>query len=404
MKNITKIITLIIFFFLISCKENNQHKNIELIDLTTTLNSRDKVNLSEIASKIEYIKFEDDSISLISTLQQPNYNIRFSDDNIFVNSGGILRFNSKGKFLNTIGSIGKGPQEYVNADTFTPIYSGTDTIIAVYSAAQQKLLKYKLNGEFIDDFSINFWPMHVINFGENLVFVNLIGNRQPSGYKALSIISSNSGSIKKRLIYKEKERNIDLESFAMNAIYHLQDTLSYWEHAYDTIWRITRDFKTIPKYKLNIGNNTLPPESHVKEIVYDFNKYKKYDKLNRMHETKDYIFFSVMHKNRLHKIVYNKKTKQSSTVEFKRPFKKGIHFSFYNDIDGGVPFWPNGIISDKKVFMITYGYEIKDYISKKGENFDALDSKSRQKLLDLVSESKIVDNPMLMVVTLKNNL
>ena len=74
------------------------------------------------------------------------------------------------------------------------------------------------------------------------------------------------------------------------------------------------------------------------------------------------MFFNTIYEKRIHNIYYDKTTEQSSCVEFKRPSGRGIHFSFNNDIDGGIPFWPMGMASDNKVFMLTYGYEIKDYL------------------------------------------
>ena len=60
-----------------------------------------------------------------------------------------------------------------------------------------------------------------------------------------------------------------------------------------------------------------------------------------------------------------------------------------------------GRVSDNKVFMLVYGCEMRDYIARKGKRFDAIDKAGRDKLLMLVEKSKISDNPILMIVTLK---
>ena len=41
---------------------------------------------------------------------------------------------------------------------------------------------------------------------------------------------------------------------------------------------------------------------------------------------------------KLNDIYYDKKTNISKSVKFSKPFGKGSHFSFYNDLDGGLPF------------------------------------------------------------------
>ena len=135
--------------------------------------------------------------------------------------------------------------------------------------------------------------------------------------------------------------------------------------------------------------------------MLDFDYSVKFDHFSMLFESSRFFFFKTIFNKKFYYIYYDKISLNSSAVEFKRPFSKGIHLAFYNDIDGGMPFWPMGNVSDNKLYMLLYGYEMKDYIAKKGKNFDAIDKPSRDKLLKLVEKSKISDNPILMVVTLK---
>ena len=188
---------------------------------------------------------------------------------------------------------------------------------------------------------------------------------------------------------------------ALNTNYKYRDTLSYWENNYDTIWRITNDFKAIPKYFINIGEKKIPIENATSKNVFNFKYFSKFDKITELYETKNHLFIRAFFNKKLNDIYYDKKMNISKSVKFSKPFGKGSHFSFYNDIDGGLPFWPMGNVSDNKLFMLVFGYEMRDYIARKGKDFDALDKNGREKLLKLVEKSKISDNPILMVVTLK---
>ena len=407
MKNM-KPLLLLLLLVIYACTNSSIKSEIEEIDLRSTLKGFKKgkhlTNLSSIFSKIEYISLETDSVNLISTISKPNVEIKILGNNIFFNQGEILRFDLKGKFLNSIGSIGKGPNEYVDSNGFTPYVKGQDTLIGVYSRAQHKFLKYNIKGEHINNFSVDFWPMDLASLGDNLIFLNYFGNRNPSKYYTFSVLSEQYGKLKRRLIFKEqeKETNNDLMMSSLNKLYKYKDTLSYWESNYDTIWRITKDYKTIPKYYINIGDNKLSISSHTPKIVKDYKKYYSFNNTQVIFETINFIFLKVVYNKRIYRVFYNKKSKESNIVEFKKPFGRGTSFSFYNDLDGGIPFWPMGNISENKLYMIVYGYEMKDYIARKGNRFNAFDKVGRDKLLKLVENSKISDNPILMVATLKD--
>ena len=51
--------------------------------------------------------------------------------------------------------------------------------------------------------------------------------------------------------------------------------------------------------------------------------------------------------------------------------------------------------------MITYAYELKEHLAKKGDDFIPTDEEKRKQLLELVEDSEMTDNPVLMVVSLK---
>ena len=386
---------------IISCKKNTFQSDIKTLNLTSSFNKEgERISLSSIAEKIDYIQLETNSECLIGKIFEPNREIQFYNDNIYINSGKILRFNNSGDFLNKIGVNGRGPREFIEASSFTSVKSKMNNQIVVYSAKQQKVIYYHDNGNYIKEFPLEFWPSEMTYINEKLLFINAIGGRSNTNYNTITIIS-NEGEIKKQLLPKKSEANKNLIMTKMNNYYYLKDTLNYWENNYDTIWQITSDFKTIPKYHINIGKDIMPLKMRTKENMLNFKIFIKYDMIERLYETNRFLFLRVIYNKKYYNFYYDKISKQINSTKFKRPFGKGSHFSFYNDIDGGTPFWPMGRVSDNKMFMLVYGYEMKDYIAKKGKAFDAIDMSNREKLLKLVENSKISDNPILMVVTLK---
>lgn len=398
MKNIYTVVVLIVLIFF-SCDKKESKEHIPTIDISKIYKNRNKVKLSEIANKIDYIQLETTEKSIIGVISDPKKKIKFFGNNIFVNSNGILRFNVNGKFLNSIGNLGRGPKEYERAGSFT-LFKSEDSLVTIFSDVQQKGMTYNIEGDYKSSFKINFWPADLTSSDENLIFVNNIGSRNKSMYYSMNILSK-KGELKKRLLFKENEKDIDLAGTSMYNAYFLNKKLHYWEDNYDTLWVFDENFKANPKYIFSIGENIIPLENRTQKNMFDFEYLVKFNHFSMLLESNRFFFFKTIFNKKFYYIYYDKLSLNSSALEFKRPFGKGKHLSFYNDIDGGIPFWPIGQVDDNKMFMLTYGYEIKDYIAKKGKDFDAIDKQSRDDLLKLVEKSKISDNPILMIVTLK---
>lgn len=96
---------LILIILLISCKSNDK----TLFEFDPLSLEENEISLSEIADEISYIPLDNKyQLGNIST-------IIFTNTAIYLNSKdiGILTFNRKGKYINKIGNIGRGPGEYI---------------------------------------------------------------------------------------------------------------------------------------------------------------------------------------------------------------------------------------------------------------------------------------------------
>jgi hypothetical protein len=105
---------------------------------------------------------------------------------------------------------------------------------------------------------------------------------------------------------------------------------------------------------------------------------------------KDFKFFLLDSKNKTGKLLINQDRKSVGIV---------------NDWDGGLDFWPKGNVNDHKVFMpidiVTFQKTLKENKENKGS---VKYPEKQSQLQKMVSDSKITDNPILVVVTLKNSL
>lgn len=381
----------------LSCQKTpHSSSEIEVIDLSNSYNKENKLLLSDIAYDLTYIRLQTDSSCFVDRINNPLSDIKFSNDRLFINDGSqLLSFDFNGKFLNKIGKLGKGPGEFIHIDNFTIL----DTLVVIFSQAQQTAFLYTFDNKFINDININFWPKSLSSLNNKyMVFGNSKGFRNFSKYFTLSILDKR-GTLINNLINNKWAEKIEIAPNITTQLYHYYDSLSYWEFQYDTIYRVIDEKRVIPRYYINPGKDKMPFELLLKSEISS-NKTDAYVKIWRFIETKRYFFFRVGHKIHLKHIIYDKYNHQGYNVLFSQNETKYVFFE--NDIDGGLPFWPLGNVNGNKVFSLFYGNELKDYLKKSPLNNRFKVSKDKyNNLQDLANKVKIIDNPILMMVTLK---
>jgi hypothetical protein len=392
-----------LFLFIACAKVNDKQKHkfaINEIDLSNAYSKSEKRNLSEIADSIIYIPLETDSSSIFGKINNPIENIQFANSRIFINDGDqLLSFSSDGKLINKIGRQGNGPEEYIRINDFALLEN--KRLIIIKSDAQQKLLIFTFDNEFIQSVMIDWWPSHISTLNNKyIVLANEKGQRKFIDYFTFSIIDS-KGNLENHLLKQNWEEEIEkVDEVGLSNIanfYFHYDTLSYWEFQYDTIWRIYDKNKIIPRYHIKLGDNKLPTKFLLTSSARYQNKQSEFVRLYKYIESKRYMFFDIANKKQLLHVFYDKTTKKAINVKHGDTKNK---FSFINDIDNGLPFWPEGIISNNKVFAIIYGIELNNKINKEQHTDKLLIENTRLK--NLVQNSTIMDNPILMVVLLKD--
>ncbi len=392
---------IIISFVAVSCNEKSREKeDIKEINITGAYDRDDKVLLSEVADSISYIPLETDSSCFIGKIRDPDKNIQFADDRFFISDGNdLFSFENSGKFLFKIGRQGKGPGEYYRIDNFTIL--NKQKLVLIYSAALQKLLIYTFDNRHVNSIKIDFLPFQLSSLqDEYIVFGSGKGRRDLTDYYTLSILNIKGEPVSK-LIYRDWEKEIEkrdkLGLFYVAHFYNYYDTLSYWEYQYNKIWRITGKEHAYQEYYINLGPDIFPREY----LLESANKLGKGDgnfaDLWRFTETNRYFFFRVGYKRYLKHILFDKKSKELFNVHH---IDNGHKFEFVNDIDGGMTFWPEGLVFGNRVFSIVYGYEVYQKILK--NKYEVKQPGEYNNLKEIVQNSSIMDNPILMVVHLKN--
>ena len=297
------------------------------IDISKSLDQKDFLNLSEIASEIEYIQLETDSSCFINRLDNLSENIQFTKDRIFIaDKDQILGFNSKGKFIAHYGRKGKGPAEYMRPGGFTVLEDLRQ--IAVLCQGLQKVIFFDYEGKFIKGFKIDFWPTKMVYFNNNLVFINPLGRRFYTDYYIMSVIDLN-GKLQNKFMFREIEKQIEkndkIKISTRNICRVESDTMIYWEPYENIIWKIPTDFSLIPQYSIKYipkGEKTdhfdYMLESKNKKIDLDyFWEHVTIDPVPLL--TNRFLFIKINKKGFGRRVLYDKTTKKIFTFRFSKP-------------------------------------------------------------------------------------
>ncbi|WP_370795844.1 6-bladed beta-propeller [Bacteroides stercorirosoris] len=131
---------LILVLFLLSCSSVGRKEGLQVLSPHSASST---IDLMDIVDTVMYVQF-DDSI-LLSGIG----NLVLTDSFIIgaTNKYGILRFDSEGHFLNTIGSIGQGPGEYQSGNYDMAVDAMNGIVYAFMYP--DILLSYSLTGEFL---------------------------------------------------------------------------------------------------------------------------------------------------------------------------------------------------------------------------------------------------------------
>ena len=377
------------------------------IDIITNLSNTQKVNLSDIASSIEYCVLELDKKCLVT------FDMSFyaSDDYIIVVNEAAHEgmtavcyvFERRtGKFVRHISRRGHGPGEYLNVvGSFWDSEKGQVCMLG----ANNTYLFYNLDGtlshqtkRFDNMFGFvafgDFYAMHLINnWGNNTIRIAFFD-------KTGALVDSipNNRFWETTQTWSAWSRDGWLYTFDNNL--YLKDIYS------DTLYQI-KDFELHPRYLFNTGGLAVPYEiqeggryfspAKIKPSIE--NRYEKYMNIMKILESNRYLYFTVDYRKELYPAIYDKKEDMlqimsSVSYPLPPPSDKRIPLSgFENDLDGGLPFWPHQMISDKEMICIYSPEELLELDITK-----ITDPKLKNVLNSVDEES----NPVIAIVTLKD--
>ena len=133
-----------------SVTEEAESDRLPCIDLASHLDLPSmSLKLSDAASSVDIVPLEVTDASLIASIKQ----IYVTSQSIFVHHNRdqrIFRFDRNGKFLNTIGKVGQGPEEYVRLYSFF-LNEANEEVYVFPTMGRTQVYKY--DGSFVRSYS-----------------------------------------------------------------------------------------------------------------------------------------------------------------------------------------------------------------------------------------------------------
>ena len=377
-------------FIVISCK--SPENGIYQFD-PRTLNENE-ITLSKIADEVTYVTL-DNSIPLGNL-----FNIEFKDTEIFLATKeiGVLSFDRGGKFIRKIGSIGRGPGEYI----FSIYYTIDDKNGTIYVRDQGQVIKvYSRNGQFVRSFSLHQYGENIdyFKFHDSKLFITYSVQFNNQKYKWIAFDTLGN-------VIKIKNRDMPIfnaNSGGHEGIFKFENRILYWNQYIDTIFSILPDLREKPTLIVTSGEHRMPKSKlSIEQFLLG-----KYMTVYQIFETNRFFIIDFVYLKRA--LVLIEKHNQTSYLTYLETEINNVSQNDFggiiNDIDGGLNFLPKSyFIENNREYMVGLidPYKIKVQVkSSEFKNSVAKYPEKKKELESFANNLTETDNQVLMIVRLK---
>jgi hypothetical protein len=367
-----------------------------IIDLPRVMSEKKAVRLSDLAERIRYVPLETTKKYLIG---EESVSVKPCGDLIFVSEHGkpVGVFDSSGKFLRTIGRIGRGPGEYNFDYLFWP--DENPKRVYVWNADAGTIMSFSWEGQYLADIKPAVKPGSFVPLGNDRFFTWTFMQKEENGKFYRMVVNDAQGNALKKVFEPRKKydfsRVIRILSpfFTRTVDGYLCNT---WEN--DSIFRIGADGSFLPVLSWKLGRYRLP---------YDPLSVP-YDRLRR--DMPNYVMdVNAAESPSMWLVSYDyKKVSQlgvvlKSTGEFFQVANPDTAApGVWNDIDGGPSFWPlDGSVNGRTFVRILQAVDLIAPDQRVRPVMPVRKPEEQRKLRELVAELTENSNPVIMLVDLK---
>lgn len=377
----------IFFLVLILLSCNTTKENPMIIDTSRWVEN--KITLSQIVDDIEYIPMDNSVLFGIESFRI----IRSKAIYAYQNNVGILKFNREGKYLNKIGTIGRGPGEYSYGGVFT--VNDKTGVVYVYNFRQNKIIVYLNGGNFTYEISLKGYDNYynaIDYFNNHLILFDFLENHNAKNNWLILDTLGKLVSNKKNSILP-----FDANVGVGGGTYKFENKIYYWNYYNDTIFKINPNFSWDVAFLFSQGENRWP---RTKVTLEQLSKlFSPVD----LFETKQFLVIPFGLNSISNTSIFDKKT----LIRYLNHHENSSEFFCFNDFDNGIMFRPRSVnyyIENNREYLIGFidVLPLKTYVSSdEFKNSVPKYPEKKKELEKLANSLKETDNPVLMMVRLK---
>lgn len=379
----------------ISKKINNETNSALLpyhIDLEGNMKNIKPVLLSSIGKKIEYIPLETTANSLVGSLNGVGLSLAkiiFSDSLIFISDGEkLLQFERSGKFIKQIGTVGRGPGQYLEPINFCI----DEKKRKIYIINGRSVMEFDFNGQYkrssqYEWSSVLFMPLDTANF---IFYLSSFPDQTNNTAYSWYITDLQCKPVTKLVnFHKRVNRGARI---GWTPLYTFNKSAHFMEFCADTLFFL-KNGSPEPYSLFNLGNIKMDPDP-----VPTSDPREDYNRLNQklwprfINESDRCMFLTLWwgFSDSARYCVYNKQTLQTTFLKNK---------SFSNDLDGGPSFWPKYIYNDSILVDFIYADKLLKFINEKQSVRSKEKESGKSDRLELLGKQLTeTSNPVLIIL------
>ncbi len=401
----TRIPLILICSVIILTACNNSSKvngDIVVLNGMEAVKNAKELKLSDIAESIEYVKLETSPECLVSEgsfVVGKKYIVCFNRK-----PGNVLLFTREGKFLRSIGSRGKGPQE-VEYPKNIDLSLDENRILIESMGFPGKVFEFTIEGKFIRSSPIPYMSEGGIKYFGSQYFIYLQNRYFKDSVNFPRVIVLDQNMANPKTLYKiDNKPNPDgMAAYQLRSLMgRMESGFNFRDCLNDTLYHVDESLNVKAKYIIRIGKNR-PLHTTMTQIEWD--TYQ--NDIEMINEVKDYVFMLAQIDGKRAHLVYDKKSgeifslNKQSNCEGKSIYGYGLT----DDLMGMEPYWAWDAM-DLRLNLISEPLEmtaLKELVEtncfKKNDQHKT--TKYRDKLKELVNNSSIDDNPIIRIIHLK---
>ena len=284
-----------------------------------------KINLDEdlvvlpqsaIFETVNYIKLETTSDCLIGSISK----LLYINDTLIIMDGSdarpILTFSNTGKFLHKIGDYGPGPKEYSSPSDIA--YDPYNDELIVWSYNDRKILRYRLDGEFVSAIQLDFWISSIVAYDKDimLAYVNNLRQASPNSKNYHFLFMDKKGEILSVLDEYNPEKDV-FAGPSSHVFSPYNNDISFYFPSTNSVYKVHQDSIQL-HYFIDFGKYNMPLDFlHGKKTREAYNELSESDLgfIRRLAESDKYLFTVSEYKTRQMHTLFSKQTQQQISYD-----------------------------------------------------------------------------------------